>query len=100
VKRDEGWYSTGAGARIGLCLITAGSFRVTCNDARGLRAGAVIAVLGGLRAEGRTMTRREQEQLDRFEKLLDRLEAALFRPPRTPKSQPTLRLVRHERRAA
>jgi hypothetical protein len=34
-----------------LCLIVAGSFRVTCNDARGPRAGATIAVLGGHRAE-------------------------------------------------
>jgi hypothetical protein len=80
--------------------MVAGSFRSTCQDARGLRAGATIAVLGGPRAEGGTMTRREQEQLDRFEKLLDRLEAALFRPPRTPESQPTLRLVEDERRAA
>jgi hypothetical protein len=36
---------------IGPCLMVAGSFRVTCQDARGLRAGATIAVLGGLRAE-------------------------------------------------
>lgn len=84
---------------IGACLMVAGSFRSTCQDARGLRA-APPSPFGGLRAEGRTMTRREQEQLDRFEKLLDRLEVALFKPPRTPKSQPTLRLVEDERRAA
>jgi hypothetical protein len=33
------------------CLIVAGSFRTTCQDALGLRAGATIAVLGGLCAE-------------------------------------------------
>jgi hypothetical protein len=37
---------------IGACLMVAGSFRSTCQDARGLRAGATIAVLGGRRAEG------------------------------------------------
>jgi hypothetical protein len=39
------------GPRMGPCLIVAGSFRVTCQDARGPWAGATIAVLGGLRAE-------------------------------------------------
>jgi hypothetical protein len=33
--------------------MVASSFRSTCNDARGLRAGATIAVLGGRCAEGR-----------------------------------------------
>jgi hypothetical protein len=33
------------------CEIVARSFRITCQDARGLRAGATIAVLGGLCAE-------------------------------------------------
>jgi len=36
---------------MGACLMMAGSFRTTCQNARGLRAGAIIAVLGGLRAE-------------------------------------------------
>lgn len=31
----------------------AGSFRVDCKDAHGSRAGAIIAALGGLCAEGR-----------------------------------------------
>jgi hypothetical protein len=35
------------------CLMVAGSFSSTCQDARGLRAGATIAALGGLRAERR-----------------------------------------------
>jgi hypothetical protein len=38
---------------IGECEIVARSFRFRCQDARGLRAGATIAVLGGLRAERR-----------------------------------------------
>jgi hypothetical protein len=38
---------------IGPCLIVAGSFRMTCQDALGLRAGATIAVLGGRCAERR-----------------------------------------------
>src|SRR5262249_43141354 len=45
--------ATGAGGMIGPCLIGPGSSRATCKDARGLRAGGPIAVLGGLRAEGR-----------------------------------------------
>jgi hypothetical protein len=32
---------------IGTCLIAPGSFRMTCQDALGLRAGGAIAVLGG-----------------------------------------------------
>jgi hypothetical protein len=44
------------------------------------------------------MTPYEQELLDKIEKLVDGLEAALFRPPRTPKSQPILRLVEDDRR--
>ena len=36
---------------MGLCLIAPGSFRITCQDALGLRAGGAIAVLGGLCAE-------------------------------------------------
>ena len=36
---------------IDVCLMMAGSFRATCEHARGLRAGAIIAVPGGLRAE-------------------------------------------------
>jgi hypothetical protein len=36
---------------IGPCEIVARSFRVTCQDAHGLRAGATIAVLGGRCAE-------------------------------------------------
>jgi hypothetical protein len=37
---------------IGSCLMVAGSFRAGCEDARGPWAGATIAALGGLRAEG------------------------------------------------
>jgi hypothetical protein len=36
---------------IDACLIVAGSFQATCQDALGLRAGATIAVLGGRCAE-------------------------------------------------
>src|SRR5262245_66217469 len=37
------------------CLIVAGSFRVTCQDAHGPWAGATIAALGGRCAERREM---------------------------------------------
>jgi hypothetical protein len=36
---------------IGACLIAPGSFRATCQDALGLRAGGAIVVLGGRCAE-------------------------------------------------
>jgi hypothetical protein len=35
------------------CGLGTHTFRVACEDARGLRAGALIAALGGLCAEGR-----------------------------------------------
>jgi hypothetical protein len=37
----------------GGCGLGTHTYRVGCKDAHGLRAGALIAVLGGLRAEGR-----------------------------------------------
>ena len=38
---------------LGPCGLGTHTFRVRCEDAHGLRAGALIAVLGGLRAERR-----------------------------------------------
>jgi hypothetical protein len=42
---------TGASGMIGACGLGTHTFRVACEDARGLRAGALIAALGGLSAE-------------------------------------------------
>jgi hypothetical protein len=40
---------------IGACGLGTHTFRVACEDARGLRAGALIAALGGLCAERRAI---------------------------------------------
>ncbi len=40
-------------ATLGSCGLGTHTLRVRCEDAHGLRAGALIAVLGGLRAERR-----------------------------------------------
>jgi hypothetical protein len=70
------------------CLITAGSFRAKCQDALGLRAGAVIAVLGGLRAREEVAMATPQAQLildltEQVRELVDILERAALRlnPP-------------------
>ena len=53
VSRPGALYSSARGPRMRPCVITARILGSTCHNARGLGAGAVIAVLRGLRADRR-----------------------------------------------
>lgn len=63
---------------IGLCGLGTHTYRAGCEDAHGLRAGALIAVPGGRCAEGRPIVATiDDDQVERLETLLVRLVAVL-----------------------
>lgn len=52
-RRNATSHSSGGGRMIRVCGLDPHTFRASCETAPGLRAGGLVAVLGGLRAEGR-----------------------------------------------